>query len=76
MPVRLCPKCRGHNVHRSRRQGFVERFLLPLTLHRPFRCEHCNTRYYGYAYSTPVRVAGPAQPEAEVAKEGGARAQR
>jgi transposase-like protein len=77
MFVRACPKCTSYSVHRSRRRGFVERFLLPLTLRRPFRCENCNTRYNGYAYSTPVRVASPAaQPEAEGVKEGEAPGQR
>ena len=63
MHVRICPKCRSYDVHRSRRRGFLERVLLPLILKRPYRCDGCNSRYYGYALARSLPV--PANSEAE-----------
>lgn len=63
MHVRICPKCRSHDVHRSRRRGFVERVLLPLVLKRPYRCDGCNSRYYGYTFARRLPVPEPAEPE-------------
>ncbi|MGH9509610.1 MAG: hypothetical protein ACRD2Q_01045 [Terriglobales bacterium] len=54
MHVRICPQCRSYDVHRSRRRGFVERVLLPLVLKRPYRCDGCNSRYYGYTFAQPL----------------------
>ena len=59
MNARICPQCHSLDVHRSRRRGFVERFLLALIFKRPFRCDKCKARYYGYVYSTPLRVENP-----------------
>ena len=55
MNARICPQCHSLDVHRSRRRGLVERFLLALIFKRPFRCNKCKARYYGYVYSTPLR---------------------
>jgi hypothetical protein len=54
MHIRICPRCRSYDVHRSRRRGFIERFLLPLVLKRPYRCDGCNSRYYGYFNASPL----------------------
>jgi len=64
MHVRICPRCRSYDVHRSRRRGFVERYLLPLILKRPYRCDGCNSRYYGYAFSQPLSPSRPRVPAA------------
>jgi hypothetical protein len=44
---RSCPHCKGHDIHRSRRRGLFERFLLPLFFVRPYRCYSCLQRFYG-----------------------------
>jgi hypothetical protein len=45
----------------------VERFLLALILKRPFRCDTCKARFYGYTYaqqlSAPLPAAGPDRPD-------------
>lgn len=69
MNARICPQCHSLDVHRSRRRGFVERFLLALIFKRPFRCDKCKARYYGYVYSTHLRGENPiAKPQAAIAK--------
>ncbi len=69
MNARICPQCHSLDVHRSRRRGFVERFLLALIFLRPLRCEKCKARYYGYVYSTPLRVERPLpKPEVSAAR--------
>ena len=69
MNARICPKCHSLDVHRSRRRGFLERFLLAIIFRRPFRCDSCKARYFGYVYSTPLRVESPApKPEASAAR--------
>ncbi len=46
----------------------MERFLLALIFHRPFRCDKCKARFYGYVYSTPLRVENPlVRPEVPAA---------
>ncbi len=46
----------------------MERFLLVLLFKRPFRCDRCKARYYGYVYSTPLRVENPlVKPEVSAA---------
>jgi len=47
--TRHCPACRSAKIKRSRRRGFIEIFLLPLFLHRPFKCQHCSKRFYGFS---------------------------
>jgi PilZ domain len=42
----LCPKCGNHNVHRSHRQRFLEKYLLRLLGICPYRCEACYQRFF------------------------------
>jgi hypothetical protein len=42
----LCPNCAGKDIRRSRRQGFFERYLLPVARLRPYRCDDCDQRFY------------------------------
>jgi hypothetical protein len=41
-----CWKCAGSKAYRSRSRGFFERYLLPLLLLKPVRCERCFHRVY------------------------------
>jgi hypothetical protein len=73
MHIRICPKCHSTSVHRSRRRGFVERFLLPLIFKRPYRCDGCNSRYYAYAYGQRLHGASPSTtPKPGTGEEDGA----
>ncbi len=49
--VRCCPDCNSFRVHRSKRRGLFEWVVLPLLLLRPFRCEDCDRRHYGFVFS-------------------------
>jgi hypothetical protein len=51
MPIRCCPVCKSNNVRRSMRRGVLESLVLRLLLLRPFRCDSCNNRYYGWFFS-------------------------
>jgi len=48
---RCCPDCQSRNVRRSVRRGILEIVGLSLILMRPFRCERCDTRYYGLVFA-------------------------
>ncbi len=69
MHVRICPRCRSYDVHRSRRRGFVERILLPLILKRPYRCDGCNSRYFGYTFARPLPAPANSGTNADAGKD-------
>jgi hypothetical protein len=54
-------------VHRSRRRTFYERWIMRLTLRRPFRCHDCNWRFYGSVFSQSAWPAGrePVKPRVD-----------
>jgi hypothetical protein len=41
-----CPRCQSQNIHRSRRQGVLERLFCAVFFVIPFRCEVCDKRYF------------------------------
>jgi hypothetical protein len=41
-----CPRCQGAGIRRSKRRGFIERGPLTLVFLRPFRCKHCERRFF------------------------------
>jgi len=41
-----CRECGGDEAYRSRARNFFERYLLPLFLLQPVRCERCFHRCY------------------------------
>jgi len=42
-----CPKCgKDDHIHRSRRRTGIHRFYSAIFLVRPYRCHHCNTRFW------------------------------
>ncbi len=41
-----CRGCGGQEAYRSRPRGFFEKYVLPLLLLQPVRCEHCYHRSY------------------------------
>jgi len=42
----VCPRCNGEHCHRSRRRGVVD-YAIGLFSLRPWRCPHCERRFYG-----------------------------
>jgi hypothetical protein len=47
---RSCPHCTGLEVFRSRRRGFIERYVLPSLRMRAYRCIKCDTRFYALSH--------------------------
>jgi hypothetical protein len=46
----LCPNCRSSWIRRSKRND-AEKFIMPLVFLRPFRCEDCVSRFYGWIWA-------------------------
>jgi hypothetical protein len=53
---RACPRCECKSIRRSHRVGFVERYLLPMSLIRPYRCLDCDKRFYLYEGVLPAAM--------------------
>jgi hypothetical protein len=56
-----CSNCGSSRLRRSKR-SLGERVFLPILLVRPFRCEDCISRFYGWLWQSP----GTASAEADV----------
>jgi hypothetical protein len=48
---RSCPHCRSVEVTRSHRRGPIEKYLLRAIHVRVYRCDDCNSRFYGFSHS-------------------------
>jgi hypothetical protein len=59
---RFCPECHSRDVRRSLRWGFLETCILPPLLTRPFRCQRCDTRFYGLVFSARAKGETPKSP--------------
>jgi len=46
--VSECPVCESSSVRRSRRTGFVERIWFRLAFVWPYRCDDCDSRFWGF----------------------------
>jgi hypothetical protein len=51
---RRCPSCGRVEVRRSARKNTFEVALLPFLFARPFRCEICGIRFYGFTFRRRV----------------------
>ena len=47
-----CSNCGSSRLRRSKR-SLGERVFLPILLVRPFRCEDCISRFYGWLWQSP-----------------------
>jgi hypothetical protein len=47
-----CSNCGSSRLRRSKR-SLGERVFLPIVLIRPFRCEDCISRFYGWLWQSP-----------------------
>lgn len=52
-----CPNCRSSRVRRAKRT-IGEKIFLSMLLARPFRCEDCIHRYFGFLLASGSRFAG------------------
>jgi hypothetical protein len=48
-----CSNCGSSRLRRSKR-SLGERVFLPILLVRPFRCEDCISRFYGWLWQSPT----------------------
>jgi hypothetical protein len=48
---RLCPYCQSVEIARSHRRGSIEKYLLRAIHVRVYRCDDCNSRFYGFSHS-------------------------
>ena len=72
-----CRRCGGDEAFRSRPRNFFEKYLLPLVMMQPVRCERCDYRHYIWS-TIPVRERGqpgrkPASGESPESPESGSR---
>ncbi len=51
---RYCPECHSRDIRRSTRRGLYESIVLPVVLLRPYRCERCDARVYGFVFAARV----------------------
>jgi transposase-like protein len=46
-----CPACESSSVRRSTRKGFVERVWFRFAFVWPYRCDDCDSRFWGFRRS-------------------------
>jgi hypothetical protein len=61
---RRCTSCGSREVQRSRRRNPLEWLILPLLLLRPFRCNLCDDRHYGFFFRKRAVSVSRTAPEA------------
>src|ERR1700682_2278793 len=49
-----CSNCGSSRLRRSKR-SLGERVFLPILLVRPYRCEDCISRFYGWLWQSPTK---------------------
>lgn len=50
--IHECPVCTSASVRRSTRRGFVERIWFRLAFVWPYRCDECDSRFWGFHRSS------------------------
>ena len=58
-----CPRCKGGGIRRSKRRGSFERGPLTLVFLRPFRCKHCERRFFRWPFSFNDYLDKPISPK-------------
>jgi predicted Zn-ribbon and HTH transcriptional regulator len=58
-----CPRCQSEEIRRSKRRGFVEHGPFTLVLLRPFRCRHCECRFFRWPINSNDPSDKPIGPE-------------
>src|SRR5271168_232468 len=52
-----CPVCESSSVRRSARKGFVERTWFRMVFVWPYRCDDCDSRFWGFHRSYQAMAA-------------------
>ena len=60
-----CSNCGSSRLRRSKR-SLGERVFLPILLVRPFRCEDCISRFYGWLWQSPGSYSAEADARSRV----------
>jgi len=58
-----CPRCQSEGIRRSKRRGFVERGPLTLVFLRPFRCKHCERRFFRWPINLNAHLGTRISPK-------------
>lgn len=58
-----CPRCQSEGIRRSKRKGFVECGPLTLVFLRPFRCKHCECRFFRWPINFNDHSDAPIRPK-------------
>jgi hypothetical protein len=58
-----CPRCQSEGIRRSKRRSFVERGPLTLVFLRPFRCKHCEHRFFRWPINFNDHLDKPIRPK-------------
>jgi hypothetical protein len=69
-----CPKCGSHEGFCGARQGFLERFVLPIMMIQPVRCTACDERSHRFPFSlgdalSDALMTDPGQPAAALSRQ-------
>jgi hypothetical protein len=54
-----CRECGGHEAYRSRPRGVFEKWVLPVLMLRPVRCDQCFHRSYVFRGVPALEHLGP-----------------
>jgi len=52
-----CPLCQSERIHKSRRQGVVEKTVMAMIFLRPFRCLRCDSRFFRWTFSANTQAS-------------------
>jgi len=58
--IMQCPECGSKRIHLSRRKGLLEKGILASIFLRPFRCEHCDSRFFRFSFTSHPSHSGTA----------------
>jgi hypothetical protein len=58
-----CPRCQSEGIRRSKRKGFVECGPLTLVFLKPFRCKHCERRFFRWPINFNGHSDTPGSPK-------------
>src|SRR5215472_5941187 len=69
-PLRYCATCGSTNVHPSRDRRRFEALMFTF-LFRPYRCWHCNRRFYGFVLAMRSPTTRPVRLNDDLFGRGG-----
>ena len=52
----VCPDCASDAIRRSVRHGLIERVFMRLAMVWPYRCDDCDSRFWGFHRTAPAQA--------------------